>query len=267
MIPGIVFSDVDGTLLDRHHRVLPGTVYAIHELQKKGIPFVIISARSPSGIRPILRDNGFICPMICYSGALILDEDERVLYSEGFDRNVANEMIQFIEGSHFDCTWNIYSLDTWIVKECSDDRVRHEEGIVHATAMEGDAFSLAYDAKVGKLLCMCNPGRILEIEQAVKEAFPTLSIARSSDILLEIMQCGITKSTGVKQLCRLWGLSLENTIAFGDNYNDIEMLEIVAHPFLMGNAPEDLKQRFPNVTASNDDEGIYKALKDMGIIS
>ena len=104
MIPQIVFSDVDGTLLDSRHKVLPGTVLAIHELQKNGIPFVIISARSPSGIRPILRDNGFTCPMICYSGALILDEEEKVLYSEGFSRDVAGKMIQFIEDSRFDCT-------------------------------------------------------------------------------------------------------------------------------------------------------------------
>ena len=50
MIPKIIFSDVDGTLLNNSHKVLPGTVYAIRELKKKGIPFVIISARSPSGI-------------------------------------------------------------------------------------------------------------------------------------------------------------------------------------------------------------------------
>ena len=44
MIPKIIFSDVDGTLLNSDHKVLPGTVYAIRELKKKGIPFVIISA-------------------------------------------------------------------------------------------------------------------------------------------------------------------------------------------------------------------------------
>ena len=153
------------------------------------------------------------------------------------------------------------------MKTRSDDRVRREEDIVHAKATEGSASSLAPDAKVGKLLCMCSPDRILEIEQAMKAAFPGMSIARSSDILLEIMQGGITKSTGVQQLCRIWNIPMKYTLAFGDHYNDIEMLETVAQPFLMGNAPEELKQRFPCVTAGNDDEGIYKALTDMGIIS
>ena len=44
----IVFSDVDGTLLNTRHQVLPGTLSAIKSLQQQGIPFVIISARSPS---------------------------------------------------------------------------------------------------------------------------------------------------------------------------------------------------------------------------
>ena len=107
MIPKIIFSDVDGTLLNSSHKVLPGTVYAIRELKKKGIPFVIISARSPSGIRPILEENNFTCPMISYSGALILDENENVLYSEGFSREDAAQMVEFIESNQLDCTWNI----------------------------------------------------------------------------------------------------------------------------------------------------------------
>lgn len=267
MMPEIVFSDVDGTLLDSNHKILPGTVHSIYELQKKNIPFVIISARSPSGIRPILRENNFSCPMICYSGALILDRDGKILFSEGFSREAAGKMIKFIEDRRFDCTWNIYSHDTWIVKDRSDRRVKREEEIVHATAIEGDVSVLPQDAKIGKLLFMCNPERILEIEQEMKAAFPAMSIARSSDILLEIMQGGITKSTGVKKLCDLWGIPLESTLAFGDHYNDVEMLETVAQPVLMGNAPEELKHRFAYVTAGNDDEGIYKALMKLGIVS
>ena len=69
------------------------------------------------------------------------------------------------------------------------------------------------------------------------------------------MEEGITKSTGVTELCRLWNIPMEDTMAFGDHYNDLEMLEAVAQPILMGNAPEELKGRFANVTASNNDDG------------
>ena len=62
----IVFSDVDGTLLDSRHQMRPGTLSAIRSLQEREIPFVIISARSPSGIYPIQEEYGFRSPVISY---------------------------------------------------------------------------------------------------------------------------------------------------------------------------------------------------------
>lgn len=262
----IVFSDVDGTLLNTRHQVLPGTLSAIKSLQQQGIPFVIISARSPSGIYPIQEKYGFKCPVISYNGALILDENKKVLYSKGFSRDLAERVIEFIEINQFDCSWNIYSKDTWIVKDKSDPRIVREENIVQAKAIAGTIDILSDNADVGKILCMCNPDSILDIEQKLKEKFSSLSIVKSSNILLEIMQDGVTKGNAVKELCEMWDISLSNTIAFGDHYNDVEMLETVAMPFLMGNAPEELKSRFPNVTENNDEEGIYNGLAKIGLI-
>lgn len=269
----IVFSDVDGTLLNSNHQLLDNTLYAIRQLQQRDIPFVIISARSPSGIYPIQETYGFRCPIISYSGTLILDEQRKALYVSGLTKRQAAEVIDFIEENQFDCSWNIYfwneaeSVDTWIVKNKQDPRILREESIVHASAVEGTIHMLPDIAKAGKILCMCNPERILEIEEALKTAFPELSIAKSSDILLEIMPNGVTKSSAVETLCDLWNIPLTETVAFGDNYNDVEMLETVKTPFLMGNAPEELKGRFSNVTDSNDEDGIYKALKQIGLVS
>lgn len=262
----IVFSDVDGTLLNSRHQMLPGTLKAIKSLQRREIPFVIISARSPSGIYPIQEAYGFQSPVISYSGALIMDADRRVLYSKGFSQELAGKIIAFIEKNQLDCSWNIYSMDTWIVKDRNDPRVVCEENIVHAEATEGTVDLLPDDAEIGKILCICNPGRILDIEQKLKSAFPSLSIAKSSDTLLEIMENGVTKSSGVKTLCELWNIPLQSTVAFGDHYNDVEMLETVAMPFLMGNAPEKLKKRGFHVTDSNDGEGIYAGLAEIGLV-
>lgn len=119
----IVFSDVDGTLLNQAHEVLPGTLAAIQALQKKDIPFVIISARSPSGIYPIQERYQFRCPIISCSGALILDEARRVLHAEGLSRSETGQVLTYIEEKQFDCVWNVFSMDTWITKEKHDPRV------------------------------------------------------------------------------------------------------------------------------------------------
>lgn len=262
----IVFSDVDGTLLDSGHRVLPSTLEAIARLRERGIPFVINSGRSPSGIYPIFEENHFRCPIISYNGALAVDENREVVFSVGISQEVAAKVISFVEANRLDCSWNIYSLDTWIVKDKSDPRIIHEEQLVHASAVEGGLDTLTPGAEVNKILCICNPGGISHIAQLLKAEFPYLSIVKSTDTLLELMQKGTTKSSAIVRLCRLWDIPLECTIAFGDGPNDVEMLDTVALPFLMANAPEDMKKRFPNITLDNDSGGIYHALVKTGLI-
>ena len=262
----IVFSDVDGTLLNNEHKMLEGTKYAIQKLQEKDIPFVIISARSPSGIYPILEENGFSCPIICYSGALILNDKKNTVYSTGFDKETAENVINFIEGEKFDCCWNLYSGDNWIVKDKKDPRVICEENIVHTEAVEGTIDLVPDNAEIGKILCICNPEKTIEIENKIKKQFPMLSVVKSFHTMIEIMQTGITKGSAVLELCKLWNINPDKAVAFGDNFNDVEMLDVVGFPFLMGNAPKELKLRFKNITDSNNDEGIYKALAKMGVI-
>lgn len=262
----IVFCDVDGTLLDDNHRMKDSTLKAIRALQRKGITFVIVTARGPSGIYPIFNRYRFTCPIVCYSGALIIDDDGKILYSNGFSRSTASQVISFIEERRLDCTWNIYSMDTWIVKDRSDARVAREERIVEASAVEGGIELLQPGVEVGKILCMCNPEYTTAIEEELKAKFPGLAIVRSSNILIEIMNKGISKGNSVRFFCEKDTIDHSATVAFGDHFNDVEMLCSVGKPFLMGNAPEELKDRFNHVTASNNDDGIYLGLRELGLV-
>ena len=215
----IVFCDVDGTLLNKEHRLLDSTLKSIKALQEKNLPFVIVTARGPSGIYPIFKRYKFVCPMVCFSGGLIIDYNGQVLYSNGFTKGTAKKLINFIEKENLDCTWNIYSMDNWIVKDRADERVAREESIV-----------------------------------------------RSSDILTEIMNKNISKGESIEFLCKKWDIDIKETVAFGDHFNDLEMLEKVGKPFLMENAPQELKERIGNVTFSNDADGIYHGLKQIGLV-
>ena len=262
----IVFSDIDGTLLDNNHRMLDSSYEAIKKLQKQDIPFVIVTARGPMGVYPIFKRYKFICPMVCYSGALIIGADGEIVYSNGFSKDTAKAIISFLDKEKLDCTWNIYTMDSWIVNNRRDARVAREEAIVEAASTEGDVDMLSDGAEVGKLLCMCNPKDTDEIEAKLRKKFPGLSIVRSSDILIEVMNKGITKGKSIEFLCEKWDIDIKDTVAFGDHYNDVDMLETVGHPFLMDNAPDELKTRITNVTYSNEADGIYYGLKQLGMI-
>ena len=264
MTKPIIFSDVDGTLLNSSHQISEETIQAIRALKLQDLPFVIVSARSPSGIYPILQKHQLSCPIIAYSGALILDEDRNILDSHGFDRVPAQNVLSFIDTQSLDLCWNLYALDQWIVKDKTDPRVITEETVVKAQSVQG-SFEMIEGDVFHKILCIGKADAISELEKRLIQSFSELSIAKSSQTYLEIMAGGITKAAAVKTLCSLWNLDLKQAVAFGDNYNDIEMLETVGHGYLMGNAPEALKQRFSRHTDDHDHDGIVSALLDLNL--
>lgn len=256
----IVFSDIDGTLVSSKHVVTERTAEAIRDLVAVDIPFVPVSARSPSGIYPILSDMGVRCPVVSYSGALVLDANGAVLHSQGFSQETARQLIDLFASERLPLTWCLYATDDWIVADRSDPKVVREEAIVRARAREGSVDLLGEGQPVHKILCICDPGTVEDVERVVRTHFPGLAIVRSSPILLEIMRAGVDKAGAIEVCCRRFGVDPKNAIAFGDNYNDLGMLTCVGHPVVMANAPADIRERFDFITADNDHDGIADAL-------
>lgn len=258
-----IFTDIDGTLLTTDHKVSEQTRLKLQEATNKGILFAPVSARSPFCIEPLLKNNNLNGCMIAFNGALILDEHRHILYENGMDLIGVKELIHFIEQEHFDLAWQVYTATDWIVGSRKDPRIRREEAIVGLESTERPLDTLAKDAVIGKVLCLCNPEITDNVAQILQTHFPQYSIVRSSPIHLEINAAGTNKALAVRHLCRYKDIPLENVIAFGDNYNDLEMLRTAGTGIVMGNAPEDIKEQFPYVTEDNDHDGIAVALKKM----
>lgn len=258
----MIFSDIDGTLLNHEHQLTTHTKEALHALEEKHIPYALVSARSPSGIYPILKENHLSCDIVSYSGAMIIDQQGTILFSEGFSHTIAKEIISFL--APYDVTWNIYAKDQWLVANRNDPRVMNEENIVKAESIEASIEDIP--TTVNKILCMCDPDQTKKIEAQLIKAFPTLNIACSSSTLIEINAPGINKAKAVQLLCDKHQVEIHNAYAFGDNYNDLDMLKCVGHPFLMDNAPTSLKEIIPTHTLSHNEDGIYVALKKEKII-
>ena len=210
---------------------------------------------------PNFRD----CPLIAYSGALILDEKREILYENGMSREMAARVLAHLEASRLPLVWNLYSVDDWFVKDRSHPLIVEEEREVKAKAREGSLASVAPGADVHKILVICAASDMERIESAVKSAFPGLSVVRSWPTLLEIMAGGVNKAEAVRWFCAHRGISIENAAAFGDNYNDVEMLSAVGFGIAMGNAPKDVRRAASLVTSDNDHDGITKALWRLGV--
>lgn len=260
-----VFSDIDGTLLDPTSQVTPRTRRAVAEVQEAGVPFVIVTARGISGTYPLLEQQGIACTVVAYSGGVILDEARNVIHHHGLTRAQAQEVVDFVEAEGLDMTWSAYSFEDWVAPDKGDERLRAEERIVMAEAREGSVSSIERD-EVQKILCLCSRGATAGVESRLRERFPELSVAISSETLVEVMPAGTTKAGAVRTLCGLWGIDPADAVAFGDNYNDVPMLEAVGRGYLMGNAPAELLGRMPLHAPDNAHDGVARTLEDLGLV-
>lgn len=264
----IVFSDIDGTFLTSEHKVTPHTAGAVRELLGKGIPFALVSARMPEAIYPITRHIGVTIPIISYSGALVLTEKEEVLYSKTMDKEAAASVLRRLQQDFPEVTVNYYAGRKWYVRDTGDRLVQQEMDITSAVAEEADFASLlAQDILPHKILTMSEPEACARMEKELGEAFPHLHVVRSSAVLLEIMDESVSKATGIEVLLAHYGFKPEEAVAFGDNYNDLEMLRYVGCSVAMANAPEDIKKEAKEVTLANNEEGIYIFLVKEGLAS
>jgi hypothetical protein len=112
--------------------------------------------------------------------------------------------------------------------------------------------------------------RMKEVEERVAE-FPglsQLSVMKTQydqrDLsMVDVLPLGVSKGHALTRWAQAHGISKDEIMAVGDNFNDVEMLEAAGHPFIMGNACAELKQNGWRLTLSNDECGVAAALEEM----
>ena len=112
-----VFSDIDGTLLNSKHQIPENTRKKIKQINQNGIPYVLVSARMPKGMTAIRAELEAKSPMICYSGALVVDEEDHPIYSVAMPQEVAMKLCRRVYELNPKISVNIYTNDEWLVKD------------------------------------------------------------------------------------------------------------------------------------------------------
>jgi len=250
-----VFSDIDGTLLNSQHQITPKTEEAIKNILKQGIPFIPVSARPPYAITPYTEQLGAQHGMICYSGALILDKNLTALYSVILapqDLQKLNALLA--DFAHLSISY--YAGLDWFCNDVNNNWIKQESEITGLSTkfLQGNL------TDVHKILVMGSAEEIQRVEPVLKQALPHLSIQRSKDEYLEITNSAATKAKAIQFMAQHLGISAEQVIAFGDNFNDLDMLQYAGLSVAMGNAPDAIKQVAKEVTATNNEDSIALVL-------
>ncbi|AEF25970.1 Cof-type HAD-IIB family hydrolase [Streptococcus parauberis] len=259
----IIFSDIDGTLINDHLEVTPRTVQSLKKAIANDTLFVPVSARMPLAIEPLINNISENSPIISYNGALIQNEDGETIDSITIDLEEVIQLCTFIEESSQNVYWNVYSNNNWLSQDKENFWIKREEKIVDIHSNESTINEISKLKEVHKLLIMGDTNEIIECEKILLRKFPDLSCSKSTPYYLEIMRKGINKGKAVKILADYYHIDLTDTIAFGDNFNDIDMLQTVGKGYVMLNAPQEVKQLIGNITNSNNFDGIAEVLEKM----
>ena len=264
--PKIVFTDIDGTLLDKHRGVSLATRVAVSHLSGRNIPFILISSRMPRAMTRLQVDLSISgAPLIAYNGGLVLDGQGSVLSSQAIDlptvSHIANSAITL------GLVTMLYHHDEWYVTEREHYALREENNTRTGATVQELAVTLTdwEERQIGahKVMVMGTPNGIdtLVGELTAKYGYQ-LHLYRSKDDYLEIADARISKLTGVRTLIEACypDLSLADCVAFGDNYNDVEMLAGVGHGVAVANAREEAKAVASMLVAGNKEDGVAEGL-------
>lgn len=263
----ILCSDLDGTLLTYKDNVSTYTIEAISRI-KSQMRVILASARMPRSMTYIQKELGIENhPIICYNGALVLDGEKEVS-STYID---INNIIAINEMSlKMDIRLGLYSGDEWYV-ELESERIKKEIKYTKALPLYRPTKTTLADWRARgisahKIMLMGKQKDMDIFFSILSDTFSnTLNIYRSNGTLIEIAPLSVSKLTAISLLLQK-DESLRNVLAFGDNYNDMELLKNVGYGVAVGNAREAVKSIARAITLNNTEDGVAHYLNKHIII-
>ena len=256
----IVFTDIDGTLLNSRGQVPPATRAALVRLQEQGVPVVLCSARPPAGVRKLAALAGIRGPSVCHSGGLALDGNGAVLAQAGVPGELALEFKAFVQQRFPQVESSAYLLEDWLVDDPSTAYVEAEAAATDCVPILG---RIEPGSRVHKLLCIGPAQEVTRLRESAAQAFPGLCLVQSASTYLEVLPQGVSKATGAQGILERLGLQPRQAVAFGDYFADVPLLRYAGLGVAMGNAPQQVQQAADRVTGTNDEEGIYQLLREL----
>lgn len=262
----LICSDIDGTLLDKNRELSDFTIQEIQRVSP--IPFVLISSRMPKAMRHLQSQLGNTdAPIIAYNGGLVLHNNQ-VLHSAFINNSVLEAVILLCEKTtihlslYFEDEWFVPSMDFWANRESENTKVspvvKSSKSVLSQWKNEGKG--------AHKMMCMGDEAEIDVLYKVLENSFSNeIMLYRSKPTYIEISHISVSKKTAIEVLLKNCypTLSMKNIVAFGDNYNDIEMLKAVGLGVAVTNAIEEVLQIADKITDTNKNDGVAKTIQQL----
>ncbi|MEH6659213.1 Cof-type HAD-IIB family hydrolase [Leeuwenhoekiella marinoflava] len=263
----LLCSDIDGTLLNAKRDIAPETASAINKLPA-GFPVILASSRMPSAMYYLQEKlNRLGSPIISYNGGLVLDANGTKLRSHTVSLDFLATVIEHQKEYDYNIstyctdTWRTAKVDYWTLREIRSTRVEP----VLTPINEHIAILEAIDEQPHKIMCMGSPQALDSLIEVLQEKHGNEAhFYRSKDVYVEITPKNIDKSSALDELIeKKYQLSLNQVIAFGDNFNDTTMIKKVGFGVAVANATQEVKDVADHVSAfTNKEHAVAKTLEE-----
>jgi len=273
----LIAIDIDGTLLNPEFKISESDLTTLRRVHTQGIEIILVTGRRHTFALPIAQQLGFDLWLISSNGAITRslagETFHRDLLPEATCRELVGLMQEFrgqtvltfdSNGLHGDASGTIVvesldklegSIQRWLEKNMQYIQfvVPIENALTTDPVQAMFCGPVAHMQRVLQVLGSCGlPITVLRTEYPGRD----LSI-------VDVLNAGCSKGHALERWASYRRITREQVMAVGDNYNDIEMLAFAGHPFIMGNASEELRSRGWKLTRSNAESGVAAAIEHM----
>ena len=265
----LVVTDLDGTLLDSASRLSDVNRRTLETLGRNGVVRAVATGRSLYSARLVMHERFPVDYLAFSSGAGIVSWPVRgLLRSPEMDPNLVSRLVARLRDLGLDFMVQHAAPDShrFHFVRSSQRNVDFEHRIEryrrYARPLHDGA---AVEFRVSQFVVIEPPGTDSHLELLVRE-FESVHVVRTTSPLdhastwIELFPDGVSKAHASDWIRERHAIDPARTVAVGNDYNDLDMLEWAAHAYVVSNAPPSMRERFAVVRA-NDDEGFTDAVR------
>lgn len=252
----LVASDIDGTLLPEGTKELNPEIYdIILELKKHGILFVAASGRQLDSQQKLFAPVADDISYISENGAICMHDGKRYVISE-FDHDFAMRIIEAVE-KRPNCKLAVSTPSTQYIKSGDSEFYEHMRTHLKYNITAIDSFK-DIDEPIVKIAFL-DSVTTQESYEHFKSLFgEEIKIANAGNLWIDFIPFESNKGTALKFILEKMNLTPADAISFGDQQNDIEMLEFTEKSYAMAHAKPEVQEHATDIT-----ESVEKTLREL----
>lgn len=265
----IVFTDLDGTLLDSRGTVSRENLACLHRLGSRNIQRVIATGRSYYSFKKVIRQPFPADFLIFSSGAGIMNlRDEQLLHSSGLSSSDISSITEHLQGHQADFMVHHPVPDNhrfvyWGNPEGNEDFNKRIQ--LYRSFADAYGISASFPATAAQIIAILSDDTgqfgLIKAGLGDYQVTRTTSPLDHRSIWMEIQPRDTHKGSAASWLCSHLGIDRAESVGIGNDYNDLDLLDFTAHSYLLSNAPAELQDRYRPGPA-NDDSGFSKAVEN-----